>query len=102
MTFKDALNLYGRGVAFEPAPGRHRHTVHRHQCRRRRRVDRECPPGYKQATNNEMELMACIVALRGIPPQLLTRNVQRIFVFTDSQYVRDYIFHAQAYWPKSG
>ncbi len=31
----------------------------------------ECPPGYKQATNNEMELLACIVALRDIPDRMV-------------------------------
>ena len=103
MTFEDALNIYtdGSSLSNPRRGGIGIRYIVINAAGDEEWID-ECPPGYKQATNNEMELMACIVALRGIPPQLLTRNVQRIFVFTDSQYVRDHIFHAQAYWPKSG
>ncbi len=62
----------------------------------------ECPPGYKEGTNNEMELMAPTLALRGIPTEMITGNIQRIYVFTDSQYVRDYLFHATKIWPANG
>jgi voltage-gated potassium channel Kch/ribonuclease HI len=56
---------------------------------------------YKEATNNEMELMACIVGLREIPAKMLTDKVRKIVVFTDSQYVTDHIAQAHTYWPKS-
>lgn len=62
----------------------------------------EVPAGYKQATNNEMELLACVLALRGIPPDLLTAAVQRIVIVTDSQYVRDHFSSAVWRWPKQG
>ena len=62
----------------------------------------ECPPGYKEGTNNEMELMAPILALRGVPDAMITSNVQRIYIFTDSQYVRDHFFRAAKIWPANG
>ena len=60
----------------------------------------EVPTGYKQATNNEMELLACVIALRQVPADFLTSAVQRIVIYTDSQYVRDHINSARWRWPK--
>ena len=59
----------------------------------------ECPPGYEQATNNQMELMACIVALKNIPAEMWWAATNRIYLFTDSQYVRDHVRYAQKWWP---
>jgi ribonuclease HI len=103
VTFEDALNIYtdGSSLSNPRRGGIGIRYIVINAAGDEEWID-ECPPGYKQATNNEMELMACIVALREIPLQLLTHNVQRIYVFTDSQYVRDHIVYAQAYWPKNG
>jgi ribonuclease HI len=103
VTFEDALNIYtdGSSLSNPRRGGIGIRYIVINAAGDEEWID-ECPPGYKQATNNEMELMACIVALREMPPQLLTDNVRRIYVFTDSQYVRDYIVYAQAYWPKNG
>jgi ribonuclease HI len=60
----------------------------------------EVPLGYKQATNNEMELLACVLALRDLPADLLAPEHQRIVIFTDAQYVRDHITTAIFTWPK--
>ena len=62
----------------------------------------ETPMGYKQATNNEMELMACVIALRDVSAEFLTPAVQRIVIFTDSQYVRDNFNKAVWTWPNQG
>lgn len=59
-------------------------------------------PGYKQATNNEMELEACIISLN----EALTRNIfdgfKKICINTDSRYVSDNYKRAMFVWPKSG
>lgn len=60
----------------------------------------EMPTGYKQATNNEMELLACVLALRDLPADILSSAHQRIVIYTDAQYVRDYITNAIFTWPK--
>lgn len=59
-------------------------------------------PGYKQATNNEMELEACI---KGPDEALDESNFQkysRIEIFTDSQYVAKNYKNAMFVWPKTG
>lgn len=63
-------------------------------------IDDHAPPGYKEATNNEMELMACIKALEGVCSHEKSNSVDRIFVFTDSMYVRDNLPRAMYEWPK--
>lgn len=59
-------------------------------------------PGYAGATNNQMELQACIEALKAI----VTRRVpldpsayKKIVVRTDSLYVADNIYSARYVWP---
>lgn len=44
-------------------------------------------PGYKSATNNEMEINACIVALENARPYMEKLQLCKIIVFTDSGYV---------------
>ena len=68
------------------------------------RVDQYPLPGYAGATNNQMELQACIEALRA----LVTRRVpldaadyKKIVVRTDSMYVTDNIYFARFVWPSN-
>lgn len=63
------------------------------------RIDHECF-GYRGATNNQMELYACIKALKHVSK--LDVNFQNfdIEVRTDSQYVTKHIYHAKFVWPK--
>ena len=71
MTYEDALNIYTDGSCLSnPRRGGIgiRYIVI-NAAGDEEWVD-EAPPGYKQATNNELELMACIVALRGIPQSM--------------------------------
>lgn len=103
MTYEDALNIYTDGSSFQrPRRGGVgiRYIVINDAGDEE--WDDECPPGYKEATNNEMELIAPILALRGIPGGMMTSAIDRIYIFTDSQYVRDYLFHAQQIWPSNG
>lgn len=67
------------------------------------RVDEYAVPGYAGATNNQMELQACIDALKA----LVTRRValdpadyKKIEVRTDSRYVTDNIYAARYVWSR--
>jgi ribonuclease HI len=60
------------------------------------------PPGHENATNNEMELMACIEALTHVlsPRAPVDRNsYEKIVIYTDSTYVLDGIYQAEFVWP---
>lgn len=103
MTFENALNIYTDGSSLQrPRRGGVgiRYIII-NDAGDEEWLD-ECPPGYKEATNNEMELMAPILALRGIPEKMMTSAIDRIHIFTDSRYVRDHLFRAMKDWPSNG
>lgn len=56
--------------------------------------------GYEGATNNQMELQACIEALEEARDLGLATSVSKIVVHTDSQYVAENVRHAIFTWPK--
>jgi ribonuclease HI len=58
-------------------------------------------PGYLGATNNEMELNACIIALKHVSSYLSKKVFQRIIIFTDSNYVVENNSTALFEWPKT-
>jgi ribonuclease HI len=58
-------------------------------------------PGFKSATNQQMELLACIEAIRGALKHPRLREFNRIQVYTDSRYVVDNLSNAKFVWPKS-
>lgn len=60
----------------------------------------EALPGYKDATNNQTELMACIKALEGACSHKQIGSVEKVFVFTDSKYVTDNLSRAIYQWSK--
>lgn len=103
MTYEDALNIYTDGSSYQrPRRGGVgiRYIIINDAGDEEWRD--ECPHGCKEGTNNEMELMTAILALRGIPNEMMTSNVQRIYILTDSQYVRNHVNHAKKYWPTKG
>lgn len=58
-------------------------------------------PGFKQSTNQEMELEACIVGIaEALDDDDLSTHL-RIEVFTDSKYVQENYKNALFAWPKS-
>jgi ribonuclease HI len=57
--------------------------------------------GYRNGTNNEMELHACITALKEAAKQNLPSNISKIFIYTDSLYVADNYKRAMFQWPKT-
>lgn len=60
----------------------------------------ECAQGYEGATNNQMELKACIEGLELGRRHPWLELADRIYVFTDSMYVADHISLAMFDWPK--
>jgi len=56
--------------------------------------------GYKGATNNQMELQACIEALEEARDRELATSVSKIVVHADSQYVVENWKQALFVWPK--
>jgi len=62
------------------------------------------PPGYQQATNNQMELMACVEALRfanGRYSPVDVNDFPKVDVYSDSQYVVDNVRTAIFEWSRS-
>ena len=59
-----------------PGPGGYAYVI-----RRRKRKDEIFSEGYKSTTNNRMELLACLAALRTLKERC------NVIIFTDSQYV---------------
>ncbi len=59
------------------------------------------PEGYVGATNNEMELKACIVALKQVSKFSDLQQVSRVIIHTDSSYVADYYKTAVYFWSKN-
>lgn len=103
MTYEDALNIYTDGSSLRrPRRGGVAFRYIIINDAGDEEWQDECPPGYKEGTNNEMELMACILALRRISTEMMTGTIDRIYIFTDSQYVRDYLFYATKIWPNNG
>jgi len=58
-------------------------------------------PGYKGATNNQMELHACVVALQEARQYLDLGSIQSIEIYTDSQYVASNYKTAMFQWAGS-
>lgn len=61
--------------------------------------------GYTYATNNEMELVACIEALKFTQKPrcpVAPDEYRKIVFYCDSAYVVDHIKHAEIYWPRDG
>ena len=61
--------------------------------------------GYEQGTNQQMELMACVLALRELGGRRSPLDVSafaRVIVHTDSTYVAQNIERARKYWRRDG
>lgn len=57
--------------------------------------------GYKGSNNNEMELQACILAMKEVLKVFDTiRPLPRILIHTDSLYVQGNYIRAITIWPK--
>jgi ribonuclease HI len=58
-------------------------------------------PGYEGATNNQMELLACITALEEAVSQEYLYGFPKVIIHTDSLYVKDNYPRALFAWQKS-
>jgi ribonuclease HI len=58
-------------------------------------------PGYRDATNQQMELLACIEGIRAAIRHPVRPKFNRICVYTDSQYVQANVDRAKYTWPAS-
>lgn len=65
------------------------------------KTDDFCPLGYEGGTNNQMELKACIEAMKDAAVHSKIDEFSRITISTDSQYVRNNVPKAIFEWPKS-
>jgi ribonuclease HI len=64
----------------------------------------QCPPGWRSATNNQMELQACIDALAFVLDRHSPFNpshFNKIVIHTDSMYVAGNFNKAKFEWPKT-
>ncbi len=64
-------------------------------------VEESTFPGYKGATNNQMELQAPILALREAKERGFAAGADRIVIHTDSMYVCENYRRAMFEWPKT-
>jgi len=62
-----------------------------------------CPPGYNGATNNRMEIEACVFAIQQAR-RFLKENkcFNKIIIYSDSQYVVDNYKNAMFVWSSNG
>jgi ribonuclease HI len=103
---EDALNIYTDGSML-PAPRRGGTGIIFILLDRSGTEEVYEPPtaGYMGATNNQMELQACVDALRlatAQNPRFDPRTYRKIVVFTDSLYVADNYQTAMFTWSKNG
>jgi ribonuclease HI len=59
------------------------------------------PPGYRTATNNQMEIKACVIALKIAQELDIDCNYRKVVIHTDSQYVWKHYPYAKYVWPKN-
>lgn len=65
----------------------------------------ESPPGWKGATNQQMELQACIEALSlvtGKRSQFDLSTFRKVVIHADSMYVVENFYEAMFEWPRNG
>jgi len=102
MLAENALNIFTDGSSFSSprAGGIGMRLVLVDACGREQIHD-FCPPGYRGATNNQMELKACVMALSEARRLGWNQDVGKIVIHTDSMYVCDNYKKAMFEWPKS-
>jgi len=64
-------------------------------------TEKMSPPGYQQATNQEMEILASTTALRESLRLELPHSIRRLVIWSDSMYACDSYWNAISRWPKA-
>lgn len=99
MVYENALNIYADGSSYsKPRRGGIGIRYVTIDEAGNEVVQNEDFLGHEGATNNEMELLACIKALEGAVDHPSFDAVDRICVFTDSMYVKDNVNRAKFEW----
>lgn len=102
MTIEDALNIYTDGSSFSGPRvggiGVRFITVNESGDEVVQDIEL---PGYKNATNNQMELYACITSLKEALKHKELNSVNRIAIHTDSRYVVDNYKYAMFEWSRN-
>lgn len=101
MTFEDALNIYTDGSSYQSPRrgGLGIRFITYDECLNELATDVYFP-GYLGATNNQMELRACILAIDEAIKREMLLNVSRIVIFTDSFYIVDNYKRAMFQWSR--
>jgi ribonuclease HI len=99
MVYENALNIYADGSSYShPRRGGIGIRYVTIDDAGNEVVQNEEILGYEGATNNEMELLACIKALEGAIKHPNFATVDRIYVFTDSMYITNNLVRAKFEW----
>ena len=102
MLVENALNIYTDGSSFSsPRTGGIGIRFILIDGTGNEQVYDSCHPGYQGATNNQMELKACLIALDEARRRGLCKGTERIVIHTDSMYVCDNVTKAIFEWPKT-
>ncbi|MDD3171641.1 MAG: ribonuclease HI [Bacilli bacterium] len=99
----DALIIYTDGSSFSnPRKGGNGFKIKfPEKCNQKDRSF--CPPGYNGATNNRMEIEACVLAVQKARRFLEEKRCfDNIIIYTDSQYVVDNYKNAMFVWSSNG
>jgi ribonuclease HI len=103
MTIEDALNIYTDGSSYSSPRmgGIGIRFVTIDELGNDKPFDVDLP-GYQGATNNQMELQACIQALKEAQKKYNLMEFKKIVINSDSRYVVNNYKNALFYWSKSG
>lgn len=102
MTIEDAVNVYTDGSSFQ-RPRRGGYGIRLVVIGADGYDDPlDIPlPGFPGATNNQMELLACVEGIRQAREHPSCPELKRIAIHTDSRYVRDNYDRARYYWSQN-
>ncbi|HEY4341605.1 MAG TPA: RNase H family protein [Steroidobacteraceae bacterium] len=101
MTYENALNIYVDGSSYShPRRGGIGVRYVTIDAKGNEVVQNDEMQGHEGATNNEMELLACIKGLDGANDHPDINAVERVYVLTDSMYVTSNLGRAKFEWPK--
>ena len=99
---ENALNIYTDGSSFQHPRKGGVGILYIYIDRLGNEIRKEFPlNGYQDATNNKMELNACILALENIPYFGDNITYKDIYIFSDSKYVICNVQNAMFTWPKN-
>jgi len=102
VTFENALNIFTDGSSLQsPRTGGFGIRFIKIDSFGNEQIQEPQFPGYKNATNNQMELYACVMALREALRLQLIIGVSKIVIYTDSRYIVDNYKKAMFEWPKT-